>query len=419
LAVVEASIGAGLEQEVVKVRGVRLGGVAFVSWLMLFLGAQAARAALPTCSVTWTGAGPNALWSTAANWSTDRVPTATSDVCIDTFSFVQATPPISVHSLQLGGGNSPSLNFTGGRTGAPIKIATVLSNQGDVIFGGAYAVAAGSIDNPGTITSLQNTSITSSNFSNAGTVDVEGGTLTLPDAPVQLHSGILSAGEWFVGGGTLVLPHDISDLASARVVIVDAGSGIDDAGGHSALSGLSAIGSSGSLAVAGGASLSTASNLVSQGQVQLGDYSGGGGQLKIGGTYTEKSGAFTSLLNSTLGARSVLIGGGAGLSGGGTIAAPLTNEGTIEPFGTLVVGGDYTQGSAATFTSYFSSGRLAVTGVARLAGALDIIFNERCPPRAGSHYIALNYRSHTGLFSSVTSGFRLNVSSNSIEVTKL
>jgi hypothetical protein len=396
-----------------------LGGVAFVLGVMLFLAAQAAQAALPACSVTWTGAGPNALWSTAANWSTDRVPTATSDVCIDTFSFVQATPPISVHSLQLGGGNSPSLNFTGGRTGAPIKIATVLSNQGDVIFGGSYAATAGSIDNPGTITSLQNTSLTSSSFSNTGTVSVEGGKLTLPDAPVQLQSGILSAGEWFVGGGILVLPHDISDLASAGVVIVDAGSGIDDAGGHDALSGLSAIGAGGSLAVAGGASLSTASDLISQGQLQLGDYFGGGGQLKIGGTYTEKSGAFTSLLNSTLGARRVVIAGGAGLSGGGTVAAALTNDGGIEPFGTLVVGGDYSQGSGATFTSYFNSGRLDVTGVARLAGALDIIASKPCPPRAGSHYTALNYRSHSGLFSSVTSGFRLTVSSNSIEVTKL
>jgi hypothetical protein len=404
---------------VMDVRGMRLRGAVFASGVVLLLGPQAAPAALPACGVTWTGAGPKALWSAAANWSTDRVPTATSDVCIDTSATVQATPPISVHSLQLGGGNSPSLNFTGGRTGAPIKIATVLTNQGDLLFSGSYAATAGSIDNPGTITSLQNTSLTSSGFSNTGTVSVEGGTLTLPDAPVQLHSGILSAGEWFLSGGILVLPHDVSDLASARVVIFGAGSGITDAGGHNALAALSTIGSGASLTIAGAASLATTGNLISQGQLQLGDPFAGAGQLTVGGTYIEKSGAFTALENSTLGARSVLIGGGAGLSGGGTVAAPVTNDGDIEPFGNLVVGGDYTQASGATFTSYFNTGRLDVTGVARLAGALEIIFNKSCPPRAGSNYIALDYRSHTGLFTSHTSGFRLTVSSNSIEVTKL
>jgi len=87
-------------------------------------GLGTAYASSPSCSVSWTGNAGNGLWNTASNWSTHKVPGPGSDVCILTLATVNATPPISVHSLQVGEG--ASLLFGSGS----VSIATSLTNQG-------------------------------------------------------------------------------------------------------------------------------------------------------------------------------------------------------------------------------------------------------------------------------------------------
>ena len=118
-----------------------------------------------TCSITWTGNAGNGSWSTAGNWSPRKVPGATSDVCIPTFTTANgagldgSSSSISVHSIQVAQGGS--LLFGSGK----VSISTSLNNQGLISLYGT-TLSAGSIDmpNPGEIDVFDNSSITSPGF---------------------------------------------------------------------------------------------------------------------------------------------------------------------------------------------------------------------------------------------------------------
>lgn len=235
--------------------------------------------AAPSCSVSWTGNAGNGLWSTASNWSTHKVPGSASDVCILTLATVNVTPPISVHSIQVGEG--ASLLFGSGN----VSISTSLTNQGFIQLTGT-TVSAGSIDlpSPGNITTYGNSSITSPALSNtSGTVSVGTGTLQLADNPVQLQDGTPSGGSWLVSG-VLVVPGDIAQITTqGTVVSIDGtGSAVQDTSGHNALAALTSVGSGAVLAVDEGASLTIAQGLTAQGVIDVG--LGSGGSLTVSGT---------------------------------------------------------------------------------------------------------------------------------------
>jgi hypothetical protein len=296
-------------------------------------GLAAPAVASPSCSVNWTGNAGNGSWSTASNWSTDKVPGPASDVCILTLATVNATPPISVHSIQVGEG--ASLLFGSGS----VSIATSLTDQGFITLTGT-TLSAGSIGlpAPGNITSNGNSSITSPAFSNTGTVDVNTGTLRLADNPVQLHDGTLSVGSWLVSG-VLVVPGDISQLTTQGTVIDIEGSGsaVQDPSGHNALATLTSAGPGVALAVGEAASLTIAQSLTSQGVIDVG--LGSGGSLTVSGTYTQASGATTNISDGSLSATSVAVQSGSTLEGSGTVAGPVTDNGNVEPQGSLTVTG--------------------------------------------------------------------------------
>ena len=178
-----------------------------------------------TCTATWTGNEGNGQWNTAGNWSPRRVPGATSDVCIPLLTTANATPPISIHSLQISQGGL--LIIESGKASASFSVATSLINQGGIELYGA-ALSAGSIEmtdpsNFGNILAYSSfnpntSSITSPAFSNAtGTVYVGAGvTLRLTDNPVQLQNGTLSGGNWEVDDtGLLIIPSDITQITGA------------------------------------------------------------------------------------------------------------------------------------------------------------------------------------------------------------
>lgn len=375
--------------------------------------AAPAMASTPSCSVTWTGNAGNGLWSTASNWSTDKVPGPTSDVCIPTLTTADATPPISVHSIQVAEGASLLIGS------GSFSIATSLTNQGFITLTGT-TLSAGSIDlpSPGNVTANGNSSITSPAFSNStGTVTVDtGGTLRLADNPVQLQNGTLSGGSWLVSG-VLVVPSDISQLTTqGTVVSVDGlGSAVQDASGHNALATLTSVGSGVALAVDDGASLTVAQGLTSQGIVDVG--SGIGGSLTVSGTYTQAPGATTGLGSGTLSATSVSVQAGSSLGGQGTVTGPVTNNGTVAPLGSLTVTGNYTQAASAALTEQFGS-TLNVRSNATLSGALSVTVNPKHPPKSGATYTALTFGSLNGSFTSHTAGFTLTTNTNNIQVTK-
>ena len=364
-----------------------------------------------TCSATWTGNAGDGKWSTAGNWSPRKVPDATSDVCIPilTTADATATPSIFVHSIQVVEG--ASLLFGSGQ----VSIATSVVNQGGITLYGT-TLSAGSIDlpAPGQIGAYDNSSITSPAFSNAaGTVSVgAGGTLRLADNPVQLQNGNLSGGNWLVSSGVLVLPSDISQLTSQGTVISldGTGSAIEDASGHNALARLTSVGPGAVLALFGGASLTIAQSLTSQGVLDV------SGSLTVTGAYTQLSGATTNM-GGTLNAASVTVQAGSTLQGGGTVESSITNNGTVAPQGSLTVTGNYTQTSGAALTEQFGS-TLHVNLNAALSGALNVAVNPKRPPKSGATYTALTFGSLNGSFTRHTAGFTLTTNANNIQVTK-
>jgi hypothetical protein len=372
-----------------------------------------------TCTATWTGNAGNGSWSTAGNWSPRKVPGASSDVCIPTFTTTNgagldgSSKSISVHSIQIGEGGSLLLGA------GTVSITTSLINDGLVTLYGTR-VSAASIENPspGQVSVYDNSTITSPAFSNpSGTVDVGPGvTLRLTDNPVQLSNGNLSGGFWFVDG-VLVIPGDITELTSqgTGVDIDNLGAAIEDASGKNALATLATIGPGTSLSVVYSGTLTVNQALTNQGVVNLG--SGGGGTLTVDGAYTQAAGASTNFSVATLIAIAVTVESGSLLGGDGTVESSVTNNGTVAPQGTLTVTGSYTQSSAAGLNEQFSS-TLSVDGSATISGALNITVNPKHPPKSGQMYTALTSGSLSGSFTRVTTGFTATTNGNSIEVTK-
>ena len=251
-----------------------------------------------TCTATWTGNActvRSCSWFTAGNWSPSSVPGPASDVCIPTLTTADATTTrsISVHSIQVSEGGEIIFGA------AKVSIATSLNNQGLIsLYGTTLSAASIDMPSPGEINSYNNSSITSPAFSNtSGTLYVgPGGTLRLPDNPVQLQNGSLGGGNWY-SAGTLIIPSDISQLTSqgTSITIDGFGSVVHDASGNNALATLTSVGPGTVLAVVYQASLTVAQDLTSQGIVDAGSGGAGSGSLTVSGSYTQESGASTNI----------------------------------------------------------------------------------------------------------------------------
>jgi hypothetical protein len=394
-----------------------------------------------TCSVTWTGNAGTGSWSTPGNWKPRKVPGPTSDVCIPLLTTANATPPISIHSLQISQGGL--LIIESGKAGASFSVATSLINQGGIELYGA-ALSAGSIEmtdpsNFGNIlaysSSNPNTSsITSPAFSNTtGTVYVGAGvTLRLTDNPVQLQNGTLSGGNWLVDDtGLLIIPSDITQITGGpegayyTVLSITSRGSLQDTSGNNPLATLTSVGSFTVLEVP---SL-TLDDLTCQGSFNVGSLtvtgtltlesgcSAGAGSLTVSGTLAVPSGA-KAAVGSLLSATSVLVESGGTLSAGGTVQCSITNNGTVSP-GIVTVMGNYTQAAGAALTESFGNySTLNVKQNATLSGALNIEVNPKHPPASGAKYTALTAGSISGSFTSHTAGFTLTTSANGVLVTK-
>ena len=253
------------------------------------------------------------------------MPGWTSDVCISNATVdATATKSISVDSIQLAEGSS--LLFGSGK----VSIATSVTSQGFVtLYGTTLSAASISLPALGEIDTYDNSSITSPEFSNPGTVSVgTGGTLQLADNPVQLQNGILSGGNWRVAG-VLIIPSDISQITTQGTVITvsSTSSVVRDASGSNALARLTFVGSGAELSLSYGPSLTVEQGLTSQGVVVA------NGSLTVNGTYTQETGATTGM-GGTLTATLVSVQPSSTLHGvGGTVASSIRNNGTVSEAG--------------------------------------------------------------------------------------
>jgi hypothetical protein len=175
------------------------------------------------------------------------------------------------------------------------------------------------------------------------------------------------------------------------------------------------VGSGAALAVGEGASLTDAQSLTSRGVIDVG--LGSGGSVTVSGTYTQASGATTNMGAGTLTATAVDVQSGSTLQGNGTVAAPVTDNGTVAPQGSLTVTGNYSQAADAGLTEQFGS-TLDVGSNATLSGALNVTVNPKQPPPPGATYTALTFGSRNGSFTRHTTGFTLTTNAKNIRVTK-
>ena len=240
-------------------------------------------------------------------------------------------------------------------------------------------------------------------FTDNGKIVVSQGTLELQGLS-NLSSGVLSGGTYQVTGGTLDLS---SAITTNSATIILEGTGAITSGGSNALSGLKT--NTGSLVL--GRSLTSTATLSNSGAVTL-----LAGTLQAA-AYLQTAGTMTAAAGSTLkagsaGTSAVVINGRV-LTGNGTIAGKVSGTGTVSPgraAGPLTITGTYTPASAGVLTIGVSGsttvgtnfGRLAVSGIATLAGTLTIQTASGYLPPVGTTITILTAGQVVHTFSTVT-----------------
>jgi fibronectin-binding autotransporter adhesin len=265
--------------------------------------------------------------------------------------------------------------------GASSTLLGAIADGGAVVFDQAVdGTSADAIAGAGNLTKLNSGNLTLSGTSSVGSTTVAGGALIVTGAlasafsidsgaTLQGNSSSLLAQGTVADNGALVF--DQAANGAFANAIVGSGSLVKENSGLLVLDGISAV----------------ATTAVNGGNLQIGDAAHPTAQL-------------TS---------AVSIAAGATLSGHGTIVGNVTNNGgTVAPggtIGTLTINGDYTQSSTGTLSlevTPTTSSTLVVTGVAHLAGTLQLVTDPGLY-RKGTTYDFLNAGSVTGAFSSVTS----------------
>jgi len=171
-------------------------------------------------SITWTGSGDGKSWTDAANWSNDKVPTASDDVAINLGSnpTIQITSgPQSVHSVT----STDPIAISGGSL-------TVAANS---TLSGGLSMTSGSLLATGSGTALTVAGATT--ISGANLYAQSGGTLSLPNL-----TAYSSNGNTFQADGT----GSVLDVSALVTLTQSAGWSIDATnGGKLKLNGLTAL----------------------------------------------------------------------------------------------------------------------------------------------------------------------------------
>ena len=301
--------------------------------------------ATPTCTDTWTGASGG--WTTAADWSTGKVPTSSDDVCLtatttttpaaaaDTYT-VTTNAAISVHTITIGGS-------TGTQT-----LDQQVTSSGNVVLS---LGAAGSTIQPNGVlrfdssssnyTDLTGSSLTNSGhvlaasdpgteYLDAGFVNAAGGSVEIASADVRQDTGTatVNQGTWTVDSGGVF--KDTSGSFENSGSIADSGtftaSGITFTQDGTGNSGTNAVTFAGGVtftdSTGGGAFVAESSNTIT-GTIPTGQSVAPTGSA-LGNGVLSVSGAVTN--NGTITLDSAAAAQYADMNGSGT----LTNNGLVK-----------------------------------------------------------------------------------------
>jgi hypothetical protein len=141
---------------------------------------------------------------------------------------------------------------------------------------------------------------------------------------------------------------------------------------------------------------------------------GTGATLDIGaGNFTfngaSEAGTVTNIVTLIMsGTGSVAVNGGS-LNGSGLIRGNVTSSGLVDPTGSIVISGSYTQTATGSLAFALAGteggtdyGELFVNGAAMLDGALDVTLAGGFTPSAGDAFVPLSFGSVAGDFSTKT-----------------
>jgi hypothetical protein len=255
-----------------------------------------------------------------------------------------------------------------------------------------------------------NTSTIGTGFFNAGTIDVETGTLSLSG----YFANYSRADKALVGGTYLV--KGILRFSGANIMVNQADITLDGAtsrilGDNSAdaLASFSRNDQQGAFTLQNNRSLSTSANFSNAGTFNLDS-----GSFFSAATYTQTDGV-TNLSSSTLSTRNsaVMIQAGV-LSGAGIINGAVTNAAELDPGGAgttgiLIINGDYTQTNTGILNidlAGLSPGteydQLQVTGMATLDGTLNVHVLDGFFVHENDSFRVLTFASHMGNFATTT-----------------
>lgn len=133
-------------------------------------------------------------------------------------------------------------------------------------------------------------------------------------------------------------------------------------------------------------------------------------------SYDQKAGTTNLAGGSLSSALPVKIDGGT-LTGHGTVAASLTNSGTVRPAGVLTITGSYGQSKSGTFATTVkgsSFGQLVVGGAATLAGTIKATASKLGKVKT---FKVIRFHSRTGTFTTVSGTPKYKVSySGSVQI---
>jgi hypothetical protein len=222
-------------------------------------------------------------------------------------------------------------------------------------------------------------------------------------------TGTLTGGTYRLFGGPDFATLTFSGLPDAK--LVNNAATIEVHGFDSTFNALASLtNNSGSLTLDREYRLATTGDVTNSGTVNIGSFA----FLEVGGgsgTYTQTAGR-TNLNGGFLGADVINLNGGT-LTGSGTLGSfdvgmgDLFNNASINPGGTLTIGGDYTQSDMGILTVDLGGvdpnlyDRLIAGGQASLDGTLDIMLLPGFRPRDGDVFTLLTYNMLMGQFATI------------------
>jgi hypothetical protein len=331
---------------------------------------------------TWTGAGANRAWTTAANWSCGHAPTQADDVVI-------ASVAANKNPLITGPVEAQAKNVTI-NSGGILEIAP--DGRLNLVTAAEVVTNNGTIKTTGTLDSTSITIYTAptGQFFNNGLIDINSGTFNIYAYGGGTQTGVFT-GQYgsinFHGmaGSTLAFN---SGVLQAKSLFFENYTNVN----------IYATVNQGSPGSYFQIYATAVKIYFTTTRPVLGETSVGGGgslELKMNGPVTGP----------------IIVAGEAKLTGTGSITGSLENYGTVSPGespGIISVSDNYVQDSTGALaielggnTPGSGHDQLVVNGTATLAGKLDVSLINGFKPTLGQSFTILTYGSRSGEFSTV------------------